>query len=59
MRAVLRRMWELWREFAREISDESAYARYLRVSGEMHSRAAWRAFSSERYARKYRNGKCC
>ncbi len=43
----------------RELSDESAYARYLAARGERPSPAAWRAFSDERLGAKYKRAKCC
>lgn len=46
-------------ELARELSDETAYARYLRQSGETHSALSWRTFSDQRLARKYKSAKCC
>ncbi len=44
---------------ARELSDESAYARHLRLTGHAHSRGEWRVFSERKHGRKYANGKCC
>ena len=44
---------------ARELSDESAYARYLQSAGRAHSQGEWRRFSEGRHRRKYQNAKCC
>ena len=44
---------------ARELSDESAYARHLAAHGASHSGAEWRRFSEARMKRKYSNAKCC
>jgi hypothetical protein len=44
---------------ARELSDESAYARHLQATGRAHSRSEWRRFSERRHRRKYQNAKCC
>jgi hypothetical protein len=44
---------------ARELSDETAYARHLKMTGHAHSAAEWRAFSDGRHRRKYQNAKCC
>lgn len=44
---------------ARELSDESAYARHLRATGRVHSAAEWKLFIDRRFRRKYQNAKCC
>ena len=44
---------------ARELSDESAYARHLQLTGHVHSAAEWRAFIDHKHKRKYQNAKCC
>ena len=51
--------WTHLRHFLRELSDESAYARHLVVTGRSHSRAEWQSFSDVRLRKKYQNGKCC
>ncbi len=56
---LLRTLYEVMRELARELSDESAYQRHLQVTGHVHSAAEWRTFSDRRQCRKYRNAKCC
>lgn len=43
----------------REIADENAYARHLRIHGAIHSGAEWRRFSEERLRAKYQRAKCC
>lgn len=43
----------------RELSDESAYERYLAVERREHSREEWRKFSDERLRAKYFRPKCC
>jgi hypothetical protein len=43
----------------REIGDESAYQRHLRVQGRRHSAEEWRRFCDRRFARKYARAKCC
>ncbi len=43
----------------RELGDENAYARHLKIHGHKHSAAAWRHFQEERLGRKYKNAKCC
>ena len=43
----------------REIADENAYERHLRVQGRVHSGPEWRRFLDHRLAQKYARGKCC
>lgn len=43
----------------RELSDESAYARFLAKHGRTHSATTWREFSDERFREKYVRPKCC
>lgn len=54
-----RRIYRVIRELIRELSDESAYARYLASTGFENSPAEWRRFSEIRHRRKYQNAKCC
>ena len=44
---------------ARELSDETAYARHVQRTGRPHSAAEWKLFSDQRLRRKYENAKCC
>jgi hypothetical protein len=53
------RILSLIAELLRELSDEAAYARYLRYSGKTASSTEWKEFSNQRYRRKYQNAKCC
>jgi hypothetical protein len=53
------RIWSLIVNLFGELSDEAAYARYLRHHGKAACAAEWRAFSNQRYRRKYQNAKCC
>jgi len=55
MRAFLRVVWAV----VREIADENAYQRHLRVHGRSHSAEEWRRFCDRRFARKYARAKCC
>ena len=55
----LRQLWRILVGIARELSDESAYERYLASHGVVHSGAEWRRFSEARMKRKYSNAKCC
>lgn len=43
----------------RELADENAYARHLRVHGASHSGEEWRRFSEHRLREKYQRAKCC
>ena len=43
----------------RELSDESAYQRYLAAEGRTHSGEEWRRFSEYRLRAKYCRAKCC
>jgi hypothetical protein len=56
---TLRRMLSLLNALARELSDETAYARHLQITSRSHSAAEWKAFSDGRHRRKYQNAKCC
>ena len=48
----------LW-ALLRELADESAYQRYLAVSGAAHSAEEWRRFSNARLAARFGRPKCC
>ncbi len=56
---MIRKLFRFVRALARELSDESAYARHLEREGRRHSGAEWRAFIDSRHRRKYSNAKCC
>ena len=56
---LLRKIFELARSLARELSDETAYKRHLQLTGHHHSAVEWRVFSDRRHRRKYQNAKCC
>ena len=43
----------------REIGDENAYARHLKIHNRVHSAAEWRIFSDERHRAKFSRAKCC
>lgn len=43
----------------RELSDESAYERYLTVHGAAHSPEQWRRFCEHRLKARYARAKCC
>jgi len=55
-------MIHFWRTIVailRELGDENAYARFLRVEGVTASRESWRRFSDQRLKAKYSRAKCC
>lgn len=56
---VLRPIWRYLKALAGELSDQTAYRRYLEHTGRTHSGSEWRRFSDGRHSRKYRNAKCC
>lgn len=56
---VIRKLLSFVVALARELSDENAYARHLKVTGQPHSAAEWKLFIDRRYRRKYQNAKCC
>lgn len=56
---LARRIWRMLIDLARELADESAYERYLKRAGTVHSAQTWRDFSEQQHARKYSNAKCC
>jgi hypothetical protein len=55
----MRRFWRVLVGLARELADESAYARHLRAHGAAHSGAEWRRFCDARLRAKYTRAKCC
>jgi hypothetical protein len=56
---TLRRLLSLLSALARELSDESAYARHLEFTKRSHSATEWKTFSDSRHRHKYQNAKCC
>lgn len=57
--SALKKFFTLVYRTLREIGDENAYARHLRLHGREHSGAEWRRFSEERLRQKYQRAKCC
>ena len=55
MKRLGRLIWALLRELA----DESAYQRHLRLHGRVHSGEEWKRFSEERLRVRYRQPRCC
>ncbi len=43
----------------REIGDENAYQRHLKMHNRSHSGPEWRLFCDERLRAKYARAKCC
>jgi len=56
---LIRRLFAYVAALARELSDQTAYARHLQLTGHAHSAAEWKAFSDRQHRRKYQNAKCC
>lgn len=56
---LVRTFWRIVAGIVKEISDESAYERYLVATGRTHSAAEWRCFWDARMRRKYHRAKCC
>ena len=52
-------LWRIVVGILRELSDESAYARHLRIYGTAHSKAEWQRFSEKRLRARYERAKCC
>ena len=55
----MRRLAQLVIAVLRELSDETAYHKYLQVHHLDHSGEAWRKFSEERLRARYSRAKCC
>lgn len=55
----LKRLLSFALALARELSDETAYARHLESTGHAASAAEWKIFTQRRYRAKYQNAKCC
>jgi hypothetical protein len=55
----MKKFFRLLIALARELSDESGYARHLQMVGRPHSAVEWRTFIDARHRRKYQNAKCC
>ena len=54
-----RQAWRVLIAVAREIFDESAYARFLERTGQRTSRGAYAAFLAETEAARARRHRCC
>jgi len=59
MKRALRSLWRTLAEILRELADERAYERHLRVHGRAASGDEWRRFSEERLRMKYQRPRCC
>ena len=55
----MRRLVRIVMALLRELADENAYARHLKVHGRAHCGEEWRRFSEERLRAKYTRAKCC
>ena len=59
MKKRARGLWQIIVGILKEISDESAYERHLKVHGRVHSAEEWRRFSDQWMRQKYQRAKCC
>ena len=55
----LRRLGRFALALLRELADEGAYQRRLKLHGRKGSREEWRRFSEERYRARFGRPKCC
>ena len=55
----LRRLGRFALALLRELADESAYQRRLKLHGRKASPEEWRRFSEERYRGRFGRPKCC
>ncbi len=56
---TLRRLAHFLAALLVELSDQRAYRLHLALQGRPPSPEEWRRFSDARFARKYRQGRCC
>ncbi len=55
----MKRLLTILRGILDELSDQSAYRRFLVAHGVQHSPTAWREFQDEHWQAKSRRGRCC
>jgi len=55
----MRQFFRIIMGILREISDETAYSRHLRMHGVAHSGAEWRRISEEKMRANYARARCC
>jgi hypothetical protein len=55
----MKRLLTILRGILDELSDQSAYRRYLTAHSVAHSPQAWRAFQDQHWQAKSRRGRCC
>ena len=55
----MRKFWAVVVGIVNELTDQTAYKRYLEAHALNHSADSWRAFSDERHGAKYKRAKCC
>jgi len=56
---ALRNLYTILRGIVNELSDQNAYARFLKAHALEHSPDAWRHFQDEHWEAKSRRGRCC
>ena len=55
----MRRLLTILLGILKEIGDENAYARHLRIHGVKHSAEEWRRFTEHHHRAKYQRATCC
>lgn len=55
----MKRLMQILRGVLAELTDQSAYRRYLAARGVEASGESWRAFQDEHWQAKSRRGRCC
>jgi hypothetical protein len=55
----MKRLLAILRGIVDELSDQTAYRRFLVAHGVEHSPTAWREFQDEHWQAKSRRGRCC
>lgn len=53
------KFWKIVLSILRELGDENAYRRHLKVHGRSHSPEEYRVFQREHFKAKYQRAKCC
>ncbi|MBL8240468.1 MAG: hypothetical protein JNM66_23810 [Bryobacterales bacterium] len=53
------RFWRIILAILRELGDENAYTRHLKIHGRANSPEEYRRFQTEHFKAKYQRAKCC
>ncbi|MBI2688384.1 MAG: hypothetical protein HYX27_18935 [Acidobacteria bacterium] len=57
--ATLRQLGQTILAILRELADENAYRRHLKVHGRVNTAEEYRRFQAEHFRAKYQRAKCC